>query len=290
LTAAGDARATQSNRAAEDEAPAEDEDTLLSATDLHPADDDSDDTAEGAACSSCGASTGAGRRANWAGAVGPAGDPASFVKALATVDPRKLLPSATLFVHIAREDLPDRDAGSHVARVEGIGPVLTDQVRGWLRHRNVRVVPVVDLADTGTGVHSYEVPASTRELLHLRNPAGAYPWSANLSRSKDADHTVPYTHPPPGAPQTRVDNLGLMDRTGHRIKTHGRGWVHRQPRAGVYLWRTPHGYWCRTDSTGTHVIGARPSSFDLDGGRPDPRSPGERVFAQLLRDHTDPAG
>lgn len=279
-----------------------DEGALTSASDLHPRDDDSDDVAEGAACGSCGASTGAGRRANWAGTTAPVGDAAAFVKALATVDLRKLMPSATLYVHVAREDLPARgpdDAdnpegtgslgGTGVARVEGIGPVISDHVREWLRHRNVRVVPVVDTADVHTGVDSYEVPGWMRELLRLRGPAGAYPWSSNLSRRKDADHTVPYRRAGPepsgsSPPQTRVANLGLLDRPGHRIKTHGRGWKHRQPRPGVYLWRTAHGYWCRVDSTGTHSLGRAPSPYDLEGLAPDPRSAHERALADLIRE------
>ncbi|MFP5252721.1 MAG: hypothetical protein ACLGH4_02870 [Actinomycetes bacterium] len=279
-----------------------DADALISARDLHPRDDDSDDVAEGAACGSCGATTGAGRRAKWAGSTTPVGDPAAFLKALATVDLRRLMPSATLYVHVAREDLPvpasnGTPGGTQVARVEGVGPVLAAQVRNWLRHRHIRVVPVVDTADVHAGVDSYEVPRWMREVLWLRGPAGADPWSSNLSRRKDADHTVPYhsgsRHPQdqPGTgsgvppPPTRVANLGLLDRTGHRVKTHGRGWKLRQPQPGVYLWRTPHGYWCRVDRTGTHFLGTTPSTYDLDGGRPDPCSPGERAFAELLRDH-----
>ena len=272
-----------------DGATADADGALISAADLHPADDDSDDAAEGAACTSCGDSTGAGRRSNWAGTAGPVGDPAAFVKALATIDPKKLMPTATLYVHVAREDLPphgtDGTDGTGVARVEGIGPVLAGQVREWLNHRNVRVVPVLDLADVHSGVDSYEVPAWMRELLRLRGPAGAYPWSSNVSRRKDADHTVPYApQRAPAPPQTRVANLGLLDRPGHRIKTHGRGWKHRQPRPGVYLWRTPHGFWCRVDRTGTHLLGTSPSPYDLEGFAPDPRSAHERALADLIRE------
>lgn len=285
------------------DADGHDTDALISAADLHPRADDSDDVAEGAACGSCGGTTGAGRRANWAGTTVPVGDPTAFLETLASVDLRRLMPTATLYVHVAREDLPALERqdgpstdGTGVARVEGIGPVLTEQVRDWLRHRNVRVVPVIDTADVHAGVDSYEVPGWMRELLRLRGPAGADPWSSNLSCRKDADHTVPYCRPAPpdpettgtSPPQTRVANLGLLDRTGHRIKTHGRGWKHRQPRPGVYLWRTPHGYWCRVDRTGTHLIGTTPSTYDLEGLAPDPRSAAERALAGLIRDHIAP--
>jgi hypothetical protein len=64
---------------------------------------------------------------------------------------------------------------------------------------------------------------------------------------------------PPG--QTRVENLAPMVRFGHRIKTHGRGWRHRQPVPGTYLWRTPHGYWFRVDRHGSHRLGRDPDSL-----------------------------
>jgi hypothetical protein len=49
-----------------------------------------------------------------------------------------------------------------------------------------------------------------------------------------------------------------MVRFGHRIKTHGYGWQLRQPTPGTYLWRTPHSYWYRVDTDGTHPLGRDP--------------------------------
>ena len=76
-----------------------------------------------------------------------------------------------------------------------------------------------------------------------------------------------------------------MIRFGHRIKTHGRGWVHRQPCPGVYLWRTPHGYWFRVDNRGTHALGRVPDLRRHDTPeRPAttvPRTPYERALAEL---------
>ena len=46
-------------------------------------------------------------------------------------------------------------------------------------------------------VDGYEVPDRLREQVHLRTPAGVFPWSGNLSRRKDLDHTVPYLSPDP---------------------------------------------------------------------------------------------
>ncbi|HEX6246482.1 MAG TPA: hypothetical protein VFZ64_01310, partial [Nocardioidaceae bacterium] len=104
-------------------------------------------------------------------------------------------------------------------------------------------------------VDGYEVPARMREALHLRQPACSSPWGTNLSRRKDADHVVPYLPPDRGGPpgQTGMGNLAPLSRFPHRVKTHGR-WRLRQPRPGVYEWRSPHGYWWRIDHRGTHPL------------------------------------
>lgn len=169
--------------------------------DLHPADDDSDDD-PATACPTCGETP------------SRSGDPAAFVRALATVDPKRLLPDATLYVHISRESLDAVCAGGRagepvgVARMEGVGAVTIEQVREFLGHTNVRVRPVLDL-EADHPVDGYEVPARLREQVRLRTPAEVFPWSGNLSRRQDLDHTVPYLSPDSGGPpgQTRVGNL-----------------------------------------------------------------------------------
>lgn len=142
--------------------------------------------------------------------------------------------------------------------MEGVGPITVAQAREFLRHANVTLRPVIDLA-ADHPVDSYEVPTRMREQLHLRTPSCVFPFSGNLSRRKDADHTTPYLEPARGGPpgQTRIGNLGTLGRTAHRVKTHAPGWRHHQPSPGVHLWRTPHGYWYRVDSVGTHALGQR---------------------------------
>ena len=144
------------------------------------------------------------------------------------------------------------------------------------------VRPVLDL-EVDHPVDGYEVPDRLREQVRLRTPAEVFPWSGNLSRRKDLDHTVPYLSPDRGGPpgQTRVGNLGPLSRYGHRVKTHGRGWRHHQPVPGVFLWRTPHGYWFRTDHTGTHRLGKNPSEADL-AGRTNTPSAAEAHLASLI--------
>ncbi len=186
-------------------------------------------------------------------------------------DPAGLLPRATLYLHVSHETwsaaLEGRSEG--VVRMEGTGPLTVEQAREFLAHTNVTLRPVIDL-DVDHPVDSYEVPASLREQLVLRSPATVFPFSAAGSRPADADHTVPYLPPSRGGPpgQTRIGNLGPLGRTGHRVKTHARGWRHRQPSPGMHLWRTPHGYWFRVDHAGTHPLSVS--------------SPMERAFRDLL--------
>jgi hypothetical protein len=137
----------------------------------------------------------------------------------------------------------------------------------------VSVKGVIDLEDDSP-VDGYEVPTRMREQLFLRMPAGVFPWSGNLSRNKDLDHTIAYVPPASGGPpgQTRIGNLGPMSRYAHRVKTHAPGWRHRQPVPGVFLWRTPHGYWLRVDASGTRLLGKDPSEDDLAGGVRLPRT------------------
>ncbi|HET6652275.1 MAG TPA: DUF222 domain-containing protein [Nocardioides sp.] len=183
------------------------------------------------------------------------------------------LPPATLYVHVSRESM---QVGAGVARMEGVGPITIGQASEFLRHSHVTIRPVIDL-DQDRPVDGYEVPDRLRELVHLRSPASAFPWSSATGRKMDLDHTRPWidtdTAGPPG--QTRIENLGKLTRFEHRVKTHGRGWRHRQPEPGVHVWRTPTGYQFTVDHTGTHPA-------------PVPETPDsayERALAELLSTH-----
>jgi hypothetical protein len=164
----------------------------------------------------------------------------------AWADPR---PPATLYVHVSQEVLDGDVAG--VARLEGIGPVITDQVRRWLGHCRVTVKPVIDLPNQ-IPVDAYEIPDRLREAVHLRSPVDVFPFATNTTRKRDIDHTEPYRDPDGGGPpgQTRLDNLGPLTRFHHRIRTHGR-WQVVQPVNGIFIWRSPHGRTYIVDHTGT---------------------------------------
>ena len=180
-----------------------------------------------------------------------------------SADPR---PPAVLYVHLTDEALRGR---SGVARLEGVGPVLQDQVRRWLSNSRVSVRPVLDVAGMAP-VDGYEVPDRMREALHLRTPADVFPYATNTTRGKDIDHTLPWrpdtdpcppdpatpeTGPPDAGPphHTGLDNLGPLTRHHHRVKTRG-SWQLRQPFPGIFVWRSPHGRYYLVDHTGTTAL------------------------------------
>ena len=50
-------------------------------------------------------------------------------------------------------------------------------------HCTINLKPVIDLPAGHTPIDAYEIPASLREQLLLRNPADVFPYAAALSRS-----------------------------------------------------------------------------------------------------------
>ena len=232
----------------------------LSEGDLHPAQNDADDPP---VCPTC-----LGR---------PTPDPRPM-----KVDPDKLRPRAVLYVRISEEALR---AGAGVAHVEnGVGPITFEQMCELLGHCAVTVRPVLNLHDQ-IPVDAYEVPAAMRESLQLSRPSSVFPYSHTRSQTPDFDHTVPFVPAARGGPpgQTCIENLGPMVRFGHRVKTHGRGWRHRQPLPGVYLWQTPHGYWFQVDQDGTHALGRNPDLAVARAPDKNPAAPSlERVFAEHI--------
>lgn len=184
-----------------------------------------------------------------------------------SIDPVKLLPPVTMYVHLTDAALASvvggdctatdaAEAGeAHIARFEGVGPVLLSQVREWLgAGARVRVVPVVDPGMIPP-VDAYEFPQRMREALWLRTPASVFPYSANTSRGMDINHTIPYrSGSPPGAGQTGLHNAGPLGRAEHRFVTHGRVSI-RQPGDGTYLFKTRFGRVLITNPTGTFDLG-----------------------------------
>ena len=199
------------------------------------------------------------------------------------VNPAALRPRAVLHVRISEQVLR---AGTGVAYVEHDGGIVVPAgaLRDLLGHHHVTVRPVLDLRDQ-VPVDAYEVPTAMREALRLARPSSVFPWTRVGTTNPDLDHSRPYLPMGRGGPpaQTRIGNLGPLHRFGHRVKTHGRGWVLRQPRPGLYLFRTPQRYWFRVDNDGTHPSG---KDADLNGHLPpEPETPLEHHLARIITDH-----
>ncbi len=195
-----------------------------------------------------------------------------------TFDPRSLLPTVTLYLHLHADSL---DGSGGVVRWEGEGPVSAQYVRDFLGpHCRFTVRPVVDLAGQAP-VDAYEIPDRLREAVQLRTPADVFPYAGSTRRGMDLDHTRRYVPPDEGGPpgQTREDNLAPMSRFHHRVKTHG-DWELQQPFPGIFVWRAPHGAIYLVDHTGTRQVRGTP---DVHGpGSPQPVTRLERYVADLV--------
>ena len=122
--------------------------------------------------------------------------------------PDRARPRAIIYVHLSEEAVR---AGTGVARVEQVGPVLLSRLHTLLGdHCTISLKPVIDLPTGHTPVDGYEIPARLREQLQLRNPADVFPYAAAVSRLIDIDHTIPYLSTDQGGPpgQTSIGNLG----------------------------------------------------------------------------------
>lgn len=180
-------------------------------------------------------------------------------------------PRVTLYVHLHQSAVDGTAAG--VARVEGLGPLLLDQVRDLLGHAHVSLRPVIDLHDR-TSVNAYEHPEAVKERTHLRQPGDAFPHASRTTRSVDLDHPVAYrASGPPG--QTGDHNVQPLSRTAHRAKTH-LGYQVTQTVHDDRIWRTPHGLHRLVDERGTHRLDA---DLAADLTSDDPL---DRALARLL--------
>jgi hypothetical protein len=108
-------------------------------------------------------------------------------------DPDRARPRAVVYVHLSGEALT---AATGVARVEEVGPVLLGRLRTLLGERcTINLKPVIDLPAGHTPIDAYEISASLREQVLLRNPADVFPFAAAVNRRIDIDHTIPYSTP-----------------------------------------------------------------------------------------------
>lgn len=168
--------------------------------------------------------------------------------------PKRPKTPATLYVHVS--DLTLTGVVDGVARVEGMGPMLLEQLAELLQHREIQLQPVIDL-NQSAAVSGYEHPALVKHRTLLRMLGDAFPHSATMGyRRLDIDHPTPYLPPSRGGPpdQTGDHNAAPLTRTHHRIKTHVPGYQVRQLALGAYRWVTPHGLARVVTPSGTRKV------------------------------------
>jgi hypothetical protein len=168
--------------------------------------------------------------------------------------PRPKKQPAVVYVHLS--DLVLRGRADGVARVEGIGPMLLEQLAELLQHREIQLQPVIDLSQSRS-VNGYEHPTLVKQRTLLRTLGDVFPHSTNLGyRRLDHDHPTPYVPPDRGGPpgQTGDLNDAPLTRTHHRVKTHKPGYDLRQLGLGAYRWVTPHGLGRLVTPRGTRKV------------------------------------
>ena len=187
-------------------------------------------------------------------------DPAAVLAFLHGIDEEEVegtepsnTPAAEIVVHVAQQS--DGTLGP-LARVEGLGPRLLDQVRDLLRrHTTITLTPVIDLHN-GRSVNGYEHPTDVKKRTELRTTGDVFPHATGLftanGRAPDHDHTVPYDrNGPPG--QTGDHNDTPLSRHHHRAKTH-LGYTVLQLGPDTWVWGTPHGLYRLVTGSGTTTI------------------------------------
>lgn len=179
---------------------------------------------------------------------------------------KKYRPRANVFLHLSEEAVTGASVG--VARCETMGPITKNQLAELFGTHHITITPVVRTGGDEPAVDSYEIPERIRRAVRLRDVCEVFPYSARSARRLDLDHTIPFV---PGVPvQTRPGNLGPLTRGVHRAKTAGR-WRLRQPRPGIFWWRSSTGQRYRVGPSGTDDLHGwspleRKVAWHLDSG------------------------
>jgi len=157
-----------------------------------------------------------------------------------------------LVIHTDTRDL----AGTGLVRLENTrGLASIERLEEWATTPGTVVKPIV-VVDLAEDIEAAGYVPTTRqrrqaELLHQKC---SFPYCEARAEHCDLDHRVAYRD---GGP-TSSRNLTPLCRQHHRMKTHHR-WRYHCLRAGVYRWRSPHGYEYIVTPVGTIDI-----SNDLD--------------------------
>lgn len=142
---------------------------------------------------------------------------------------------ARVYVHVEAHDLEEWAATGtdHGARAERYGAMTLGLVEQWLRRRDIKVTPVLNMAATDA-VDGHDPPERMREQVILRDAHCQGPHCTRPARSCDLDHVEPYVPPDEGGPpgQTTPANLQALCRRHHRMKTHAEERYRALARAG----------------------------------------------------------
>ena len=157
---------------------------------------------------------------------------------------RKPRPRAIVNLNLAEETIT---GSTGVARSDTLGPITKNQLAELFGTYHITINPIIRV-DGDEAVDAYEIPDRIRKAVNLRDVCEVFPYSSRNARHLDLDHTIPYVDGATG--QTRPGNLGPLSRNVHRAKTAGR-WKLRQPRPGVFWWKSPDGQQYRVTPEGT---------------------------------------
>ncbi|HEY3548580.1 MAG TPA: DUF222 domain-containing protein [Propionicimonas sp.] len=189
-----------------------------------------------------------------------------------TVPTERLLPKATLIIHLSDDSLT---SGVGLGRCEQLGPLTIIQIRQLLGHSRVEVRPVFN-PNGIVPVDDYEIPAPMRRAVLQRHRFEIFPYGTHTTASLDLDHTRPYRWGQAWTPgQTDPDNLGPLRRKPHRAKTRA-GWRLTQHEPGTFTWASPLGRRYYVTAAGLtndyqHAPGTQPWDNPLGGPLlPDP--------------------
>ncbi|WP_436702241.1 hypothetical protein [Nocardioides sp. BYT-33-1] len=221
----------------------------------------------------------------------PTPAPAAAPTPAPTPAPRKATRPRKAVIHVHLSALALTGALSGVARVEGLGPFLLEQLGDLLRRRDITLQPVLDLAGVTSG-NAYEHPTVVRERAIQRMCGDVFPHSANaagVGDRFDLDHATPYVPTARGGPpgQTGDHNAAPLTRQHHRIKTHGHlpdgggGYQVRQLALTAYRWVTPHGLGRVVTSRGTTCVELIRDKDCTVVGECYPQSPGIEITVDL---------
>ncbi|MFJ2759675.1 HNH endonuclease signature motif containing protein [Nocardioides sp. NPDC087217] len=157
-----------------------------------------------------------------------------------------------LVIHTDTREL----SGTGLARLANTrGLASIERLQQWATTPGTVIKPiiVVDLAEDIEAA-GYIPTVRQRRQAELLHHKCSFPYCEARAEHCDLDHRVAYRD---GGP-TSSRNLTPLCRQHHRMKTH-HGWRYHRLRAGVYRWRSPHGYEYIVTPVGTIDI-----SNDLD--------------------------